>query len=139
MSFWDTVKKVAVSAKCATGWHAGEWSHRQGEPECRLEKTCPDCNKHVTTTKHKYGDWRYTNYSSCDSVRECVYCGSVENKIIHEYTKVGKDENCRIIEKCSRCSDQKLGREDHNWIKLLNHEIKVEGKRKCRDCGKMES
>ena len=139
MAFWNTVKKVAIATKCATGWHAGEWSPIPGKPKCQVEKTCPDCNKHVTSTKHNYGDWRYVDYLSCNSIRECVYCGSLEQKVIHQYIKAGKDGNCRIIEKCSRCGDQQLGREDHNWIKLFDHEVRVGGKRKCKDCGKFES
>ncbi|MEZ5534097.1 MAG: hypothetical protein R3F02_00595 [Thiolinea sp.] len=138
MAIWDTVKKIALSAKCATGWHTGAWNHIKGQPECRLEKICLDCKKYVTTTKHKYGDWRYVDYSSCNSVQECIYCGSINQEVIHKYTKVGKDENCRIIEKCNRCENQKLGRSDHNWIKLFDHEIKNKGKRKCKDCGQTE-
>ena len=135
MGFWDVVKSVALSAKCSTGWHAGNWSHIPGKPECFMEKTCPDCNKHVTTKKHSYGDWRKIDYSSCDSVRECKHCGSTEQQIIHDYENHGKDENCRLIKKCRCCGVQEVGREDHEWIKLFDNELKIEGQRKCRRCG----
>lgn len=135
MGFWDVVKSVALSAKCSTGWHAGEWSHVSGKPQCFVEKTCPDCHKHVTTNKHTFGEWRRIDYSSCNSVRECTHCSSSEQKIIHEYQNNGKDENCRIIEKCQHCGGQRMGRTDHEWIKIFDHEVKVGGSRKCKRCG----
>lgn len=135
MGFWGVVKSVALSAKCLTGWHAGNWSHIQGKPKCFMEKTCPDCSKHVTTKKHSFGEWRKINYSTCDSVRECEYCGSVEQKIMHDYENNGKDENCRLIKKCRSCGAKEIGREDHEWLTIFDNEVKVGGKRKCKRCG----
>ena len=139
MGFFDTLKKAAVSAKCATGWHAGNYTPIDGEPLCHLEKTCPDCDKYVTTVKHKFDEWEYLQYGSCNAEHKCIHCGHTEQKVLHEYKEKGKDTNCRIIEVCSRCGDEKFGREKHNWISMGSHELKVQGKRKCKDCGKMES
>jgi len=142
MGFWDKVKSVANSAKCMTGWHAGEYTSISGKPECHMEKTCPDCNEYVTKKKHKYSNWKYTNNSysqPCDSIRDCIHCDLQESKVIHEYEKNGKDSNCRIIEKCKRCGDKKTGSASHNWVSLMGHEIKVEGQKKCRDCGATSS
>lgn len=138
MSFWNAVKKIAVAAKCTAGIHAGNWSKTPGNPDCQLQKTCPDCNKHVTTTKHVYGEWRYPNYASCEAVRECTHCGSVDQDVRHSYQKTGKNDECKIINRCIRCNHEELGREDHSWIKILDHEVKVGGKRKCKDCGVSE-
>lgn len=138
MAIWDTVKKVAIFVRCSSGWHGGKWEPIRGKPECHLGKKCPDCRQYVTTEKHKYGDWRYVDYSKCDSVRECIHCGSLDKTVIHKYESVDKDENCRIIEECSRCGDRRLGREDHSWIKKFDHDVKFDGKRKCKVCGKME-
>ena len=138
MGFWDKVKSVAVSAKCIAGWHAGEYTHIQGKPECHTEKTCPDCEKYVTKQIHKFTDWKFTNNSMnnpCDSIRNCIHCNHQEQMIRHQYEKNGKDSNCRIIEKCKRCGDEKLGSESHNWLNIMGHEIKAQGKRKCKDCG----
>lgn len=142
MGFWDKVKSVANSAKCMTGWHAGEYSHISGKPECHLEKTCPDCNEYVTKKKHKFSDWKYTNNSSskpCDSIRDCIHCDIQETKEIHQHEKNGKDSNCRVIEKCKRCGDEQLGSESHNWISIMGHEVKVQGQKKCKDCGTVKS
>ena len=135
MGFWDVVKSVALSAKCATGWHAGDWQKTAGGPECSMGKTCPDCHTYVTTNKHSYTEWKKINYSNCNSVRECKHCGSTEEKIVHEYENNGKDDNCRLISKCRDCGSIETGREDHEWVKFLDHEVKVGGKRKCRRCG----
>jgi len=134
MGFWDVVKSVAISAKCSTGWHAGNWSRIPGEPECSFGKTCPDCHNYVTTKKHAFGDWRKIDYSTCNSVRECDHCGSTEEKIIHDFQNNGKDASCRLITKCRHCGVQETGREDHEWVKLFDHEVKVGGQRKCKRC-----
>lgn len=134
MGFWDAVKSVATSAKCATGWHAGSWEHDIGNPECHKKKVCPDCNKLVKTKKHQFSSWEKQSYSTCNSNRTCNHCGHIEAEIRHDYNPIGKDENCHIIEKCKDCGDKKTGRADHEWVTLFNHEMKVNGKRKCKRC-----
>ena len=47
MGFWDSVKSVALSVKCFTGWHEGEYEHIKGKPKCFLGKTCPDYNQFI--------------------------------------------------------------------------------------------
>lgn len=139
MGFFDFVKNVAQSAMCTTGMHSGKWSHIHGKPECNVERTCTRCQKHITAKHHNYGEFRCVDSSTCDHVHECVHCNHFENKIMHSYGRVGRDDNCRIIEKCSRCGDEKKGQEDHDWIKLFDREIKLHGKRKCRRCDMFES
>ena len=139
MGFWDKVKSVASSAKCLTGWHGGEYAPIPGKPECHVEKTCPDCHEHVTSVKHKYGDWEYIKFGECRAFHECVYCGEQETSVRHQYEKKGKDASCREIERCTNCGDEKLGRAKHNWVEILGHEVSIQGKRKCKDCGEVES
>ena len=138
MGFWDVVKSVATGAKCTLGWHAGDYTHIHGKPECFMEKTCPDCNKYVTTKKHKFGEWSYIEYGSCASVRRCEHCDEIENETRHQYKAIKKDENCVTIEECGRCSSRRNGSTNHNWVKLFDNELKVNGKRKCKDCGYTE-
>ena len=141
MGIWDKVKSVAISAKCMTGWHAGDYTPISAKPKCNLEKTCPDCNNYVTTVKHKFDGWEYLSHGRCDAQKECIHCGHKENEVRHEYKAQGKDSKCCVIEVCNRCQDKKSGREDHSWIKIpfTNSDVKANGKRKCKDCGKMES
>lgn len=140
MGFWDSVKSVALSAKCFTGWHEGEYKHIEGEPQCHLGKTCPDCGKWVTKEEHKYAGWKYVDYGKCDAIRNCIYCKHQEREVRHNYKKESKDGYCRIIEVCSRCNDRKIGRAEHTWVTIpfTDSNIRVQGKKKCRDCGHME-
>lgn len=104
MGFFDSVKAMAVKAKCATGLHAGEFTKVKDEPECHLGKTCPDCEKYIEKLKHEYSDWKYTNEDDCEQARECVYCQEVETKTVHaDYEESGKDSDCCVILKCQRC------------------------------------
>ncbi|MCB5266662.1 MAG: hypothetical protein LHW46_00935 [Candidatus Cloacimonetes bacterium] len=139
MGFWDTVKSVAISAKCMTGWHAGNYEHVKGQPLCFLGKTCPDCGEYVTKNDHKYGDWSFKRHDRCDAVRECIHCGALDTQVRHDHKKEGKDANCHIIEVCTRCGDKQIGRAEHTWINIpfTNSEMKIQGKRKCKDCGFM--
>ena len=168
MGLWDKVKSAALSAKCMTGWHAGEYKRVPDTPDCFFTKQCPDCGKEVETNRHKYGDIRYKYALKCDAVRNCIYCEHEAAEIAHNYEDLGLDRNCQEMKKCNRCGDLKIGRPQHsyrttgkdsscreiqecsrcrhvnhgrshhNWISLLGHEVKVSGKRKCRDCGATE-
>lgn len=137
MAFWDNVKSIAIKAKCTVGWHEGEYKHIDGKPECFLGKTCPDCNKWVTEERHEFSDWEYLTYNSCNTVESCIHCKLQRTGVEHNYQKEGKDSNCHIVEVCLRCKDKKIGRAEHNWIQvpIINQDIKVDGKRKCKDCG----
>lgn len=141
MGFWDKVKKAAISAKCLTGWHGGRYTPIAGKPQCNVEKTCPDCNEHITDIKHKFNDWQFVRTTSshrCDSFRNCIHCGAEEIKRIHTFEERGKDSDCRVIEKCSNCFEERKGRTEHKWVHIMGHEIRVQGKRKCFDCGATE-
>jgi len=167
MGLWDKVKSVAMSAKCMTGWHAGEYTSIEGKPKCNLEKTCPDCNKYMTKISHKMSSWNYLFDRKCDAVCHCIHCNfevievrhnyhevrqgtecryidtcdrcgdMKQSKIRHNYEERGKDSNCRIIEVCKDCGDKKSGRENHNFLSIAGHDLKVNGQKKCKDCGKM--
>lgn len=140
MGFWDNVKELAVGAKCAVGWHEGEYGHIKGKPQCYLGKTCPDCGKWVTKEEHIYSGWEYIDYGKCDSIKSCIHCKYQEREIRHNYKKEGKDSNCIIIEVCSRCRDKKLGKTEHNWVTIpfTDRELKIQGKRTCKDCKAVE-
>jgi len=139
MGFWDKVKSAAISAKCMAGWHAGTYTPIEGEPLCHLEKTCPDCNKYITKIEHKFNNWEYLDYGKCDVEHTCIHCNYKEYGVKHNYEKIGKNDECRIIEICKRCGDEQLGEIEHNWIRIAGRELKIHGKRKCKDCGRMES
>lgn len=80
MSFFQSVKKIAITEKCKIGWHAGEYTNIEDQPECHLEKTCPDCSKHITKISHKYNKWRYIKALDSTQVRACTYCGKEEKR-----------------------------------------------------------
>jgi glutaredoxin-related protein len=140
MGFWDSVKSVALSVKCFTGWHEGEYEHIKGKPKCFLGKTCPDCNQFITKEEHEYDGWEYVGYSKCDAVRKCIHCKHQQREIRHEYRKEGKESDCRVIEVCIRCRDKKIGRAEHNWVTIpfTDKDLKIQGKRTCRDCKTVE-
>lgn len=137
MGLWDAIKKAAVTAKCATGWHAGTYTPVSGEPKCHLEKTCPDCGKHLTTTKHNYTDWRYISSGKCDMERTCTYCNKKEFKVKHDYRVIGKDKECHVIESCTRCKAEKTGFLVRHDYEEIGHEdiFSCRVIEKCRDCG----
>jgi len=131
MSFWDVVKKVAVMAKCTTGWHAGEYEHIEGKPKCFLGKKCTDCGKYVTTKKHSFSEYTYKHFDKCDQTRKCIHCKFVENEINHSYEEHGKDGDCKIIKICSRCGGKVIGKENHRWKNGSGD------KKMCLDCNKI--
>jgi hypothetical protein len=137
MGLWDNVKKVALSAKCLTGWHAGTYEPIEGREKCKLAKTCPDCGEYVTKTVHEYGEWTYLEYNSCQAQKECIYCQDLKRETVHNYKRRGKNQSCGIIEICERCNDEKVGATEHNWIKIpfTDTDLKVQGRKKCKDCG----
>jgi hypothetical protein len=132
MGLWDNVKNIAVSVKCITGWHAGEYTPIADKPECHVSKTCPDCNKYLTAVNHKFGEWKFLDIK-CDAQRECIYCFDYESKIIHNYEEI-KDFRCRVSKVCIRCGDEQIGSIEHKWV-LID-----KGKRRiCKDCRREET
>lgn len=105
MGLFDKIKNIATKVKCATGFHAGTFTHIDGKPECFFEKTCPDCNKYVTKKNHKYSGWEdYKNPRSCFKEHHCIHCDHKDTKEFHQgYIKKGHDDYCTIIEECRRC------------------------------------
>lgn len=137
MGLWDSIKSIALSAKCGVGWHAGEYENVEGQPKCLYSKICPDCFERVTKVEHSYDEWIYLYANNCRCTRTCIHCGYTENSIIHNYQNIAKDEHCHVIQECDRCHDRKIGAVEHNWIKVpfTDKEITANGKKKCRDCG----
>ncbi|MBF4558930.1 MULTISPECIES: hypothetical protein [Pseudomonas] len=116
MGFFDKIKELALKAKCATGFHAGNFVKVANGPACHFEKTCPDCYEHVTKKEHRYGNGVYTEFSSCEKSWACEYCDHVKKKIEHEgYRDAGMDDNCRVKEECTRCRHTKVEKENHSW------------------------
>lgn len=131
MGFWDSVKDVALSVKCFTGWHDGEYEQEKGKPECYLVKTCPDCKKVVKKEEHSFSSWEYLGNDSCKAKRKCFTCNYEENSTRHQFKWDHKDSNCRIIEICARCGETKKGLTAHVWINPSDDK----GKKVCQDCG----
>jgi hypothetical protein len=136
MGLWDMIKSAAVSAKCATGLHAGTFNKISGEPDCHLEKTCPDCNKYLTQIQHKFSKWVYLRDNSCDATRKCCHCEIIENSIVHEWRTT--KERCQITKHCHRCGSKELGRVEHGtWYAGVCHADGMQSFQ-CSDCGKIE-
>jgi len=119
MGLFDSIKSLAIKAKCATGFHSGTFERVNGKPECYFEKTCPDCNKLVTTHKHAFPDTvDYDNHHSCTKTYTCAHCKIERREEKHEqYKEISKDSYCRWKERCVRCGHERLGQEDHDWTK----------------------
>ncbi len=119
----------------------GDWIY-QSDNRCDVYKKCEYCDdKVLEKDHHQFGDWEYTSYGSCNMKQECKRCKKDKFKVSHNYERVAKNSNCRIIHQCSRCRDEYLGSAEHEWITAFNRELSVntsEGrKRKCRQCGTM--
>lgn len=137
MGLFDAVKSLAKKAKCATGFHGGDFKPIQGKPECHVAKTCPDCNQYVIGYRHKFGDWNYMTSYNCRQDRECFICGIHEGREEHQYGVTGIDDRCNELLECGRCHDKKRGHERHSWgdwSKRGDMAVKV-----CAKCGKSES
>lgn len=140
MGWLDKVKEVATKAKCATGFHAGDFTQVAGKPKCHLEKTCPDCNKHIEHFAHEIiNSEQYDQPSSCVITSKCKHCEFTRSKEVHEsFYTVGKDSYCRIKERCSRCGHTRIGREDHTWVKMTGNYSDETEKYSCASCNKEE-
>lgn len=115
MSFWDSVKKIGISAKCLAGMHEGDFKPIQGKPECHLGKTCPNCNKYIETIAHKYHQSHYLSENSCKRKSSCKHCGEekITEKHSYDYTT---NEGCDVYNVCSRCRSKKFLKQDHHWV-----------------------
>ena len=136
MGLWDSIKKAATSAKCMAGLHAGEYHSIAGQPECNLEKTCPDCDKYLTKVEHKFGSWEYLQDKKCDSIRSCVYCHKQEESVRHQW--VQSKSQCQVHKDCERCGTHELVRIEHGpWSAGVAH---PDGMQTfiCSGCGKTE-
>lgn len=119
MSFFNKIKELAVKAKCATGFHSGEFTPIVGKPECNLGKTCPDCNEYIKEIQHKYHPWDdYKQSKSCIKERKCKHCEYINKKTIHEgYQQKKIDDRCNVIMSCVRCGDLRKDGKSHSWHK----------------------
>lgn len=133
MGLWDKVKSAAKSAKCMTGFHAGEFIQIVSKPQCQLEKNCPDWGKYVTKEEHKFDAWKkdISSYHQCDLVRECIYCGTKETKKEHDWEFDGtKDSNCYPVKVCKRCGEKDKGLiPKHTFVDAGDKAV-------CSSCGK---
>ncbi|EOB5130250.1 hypothetical protein A0M84_02525 [Campylobacter jejuni] len=137
MGIFNTLKTLTLSAKCATGWHGGEFKNEDDKPKCFFSKICPDCNKYTQKIEHKFGDYIITNHRNCEGYKECEYCNLKEYGTYHQYEEIGVNASRQIIKKCRQCGDEQLGTTKHSWITIpfTDKEFSVNGKRKCIDCG----
>lgn len=136
MGFWDSVKKAATSAKCIAGFHSGEYRRAEGKPECNMEMTCPDCNKHLTKVEHKFGKWEFLQENKCDAIRKCVFCGEAEKAIKHQW--VQSKNKCQVERDCERCRAHEFVRVEHgHWSAGVAHPDGMQTFT-CVDCGKSE-
>ena len=136
MGFWDSVKKAAASAKCMAGLHSGEYRRAEGKPECNMEMTCSECNKHLTKIEHKFGKWNYVQEKRCEATRQCTFCGEAEQATRHQW--VQSKNRCQVVKDCERCGSHESVRTEYgDWIAGVAH---ADGTQTftCVDCGKNE-
>lgn len=140
MGLFDSIKNIAVKAKCAVGFHAGEFKHIPGEPACHYGKTCSDCNKFVTLFKHKFQDnVDYVNSDSCTKQYRCSHCDFFKETTEHEgYTKTSKDSYCKWKLQCTRCKHEKAGEIDHYWLRDPGSYDDENEQYTCYHCNKKE-
>lgn len=139
MGFWDSIKSVAIQAKCATGFHGGEFKTPDGKPQCQLEKTCPDCMVRMTDEKHQYElHWRkapIVDHSNCTRMQPCIHCGENHKHQVHNFKEAGINAKCEVVMQCSECSTTITKGEKHNY-----HRVGVDTRcnvvMKCKQCGK---
>ena len=114
----------------------GEWFYPY-QDRCEQVRECVYCQDKKTRTEHQFAQWEYYEFGKCNQIRECIRCHKKETRVEHDYQEHHKDSQCRIIKVCTRCKDEQLGSIEHNWVKIpfSNNDLKVSGKRKCRDCG----
>lgn len=122
MTLWQSVKNIAMKAKCGLGFHAGDFAKVDGRPECYREKTCPDCAELLKKEVHAYpAAWENAAYDygsnlKCAKKQACIHCAKVETRQVHEgFTRVGVNARCRTVEACVRCGEEKLGDEEHSF------------------------
>lgn len=138
MGFFDKVKALAIKAKCGVGFHAGDFVRAKGGPECKYEKNCPDCGEYVTKHEHAYGEPSYRNHHTCMMVKVCRHCAHENSFEKHEgYVDMGKDDVCKIKEKCIRCGHTQVKREDHTWYEVSRNE--THKTLECLNCKRRET
>lgn len=143
MGLWDSIKKVAIKAKCGIGFHGGVFRTPDGKPACHLEKTCPDCMELITERRHEYEhDWNsapfdYSSQIKCTRAQGCIHCGEVQKKEVHEeYRKLGVNARCQIVKACTRCGHEKTEGYEHSFIRDGIEDGKIV--MKCTNCGTTE-
>jgi hypothetical protein len=145
MGIWDSIKELAVKAKCGMGFHSGDWTPVPGGPACRKQLFCSDCLETVHSTNHSYSvEWEsaefdYGSDARCQRARWCTHCNEKAVKVVHEgFHSVGKNGNCQLIERCSRCSHQRVGPEDHSWVRSFQSTGNSTVRVVCVGCNKEE-
>ena len=144
MGFWDSVKDVALKAKCGLGFHDGKMAPTPGKPACHLSMTCADCHKLIETKQHSFprqwsdADFDWTSNVGCMRIQRCTLCEEQLSQVEHEgYYTAGKNASCREVKKCPRCGHEKLGDEDHSWYRMSGNQDGSVNVR-CGGCGKEE-
>lgn len=100
-------KEKAVAAKCATGFHAGDWKNIEGKPLCYFKKTCPDCYKELEKWEHKFEYVGYERENDCSFLQKCCYCQAEKREIRHKYAI--NNSTCEGAKLCTRCNyEEKL-------------------------------
>jgi hypothetical protein len=146
MGLWDSIKEVALKAKCGLGFHSGEAKRVEGAPACQLEQFCPDCKEIISLRRHAYKtEWENSEFdmsagwNSCQRIRACVHCNEAVTKVVHEgFSTRGKDGQCRVIEECQRCGHQERRGEEHSWIRSYENTGDSRVRVVCTGCRKEE-
>ena len=125
MGLWDSIKNAAIKAKCGVGFHGGIFTTPEGKPKCYLEKTCPDCKELIKIKNHQYEhEWKEAPFyndsqKQCTRIRNCIHCGEVEKKEIHEeYRRIGVNAKCQVVKECVRCGHEKTDGYEHQYRRL---------------------
>ncbi|OCR05516.1 hypothetical protein BA920_05165 [Helicobacter pullorum] len=128
----EVIADTGLKIKCATGWHAGEFKNEAGKPKCFFSKVCPDCGEYITKSEHLFQQPPViVDPNRCHGYRACELCEFKQYDYFHNYERVDKNEQCIIVERCSLCGHERLGKSDHKWIYNKEGEtfFKI-----CKDC-----
>lgn len=141
MGFFDSVIGYAKQAKCAVGFHAGEYENVKGKPLCHFEKECPDCKEFMEKDNHKFPkEVEYHAEKSCVKIFKCVHCDETTSTEVHlDGVYLRKNSQCEVVKRCVRCDSSYEDGTSHDYpvipriekISETEHHMIYE----CKDCG----
>lgn len=125
-------------AKCATGFHTGEWQALASD-SCDEQRVCSICGNVSTRVQHDLADWQFVgerSTSGCLAERRCNRCGVAERENQHSMDReYVRSRSCRQRHVCSFCGYTN-GKTfiEHEWGELIKIEGRTGHYRYCLRC-----